>query len=59
MKKKVLIIVMVKPAGPYLDVISQVRSTTTLPVAAYQVSGEIPNGQSRLQKMAGWMKMPS
>lgn len=33
-------IIMVKPAGPYLDVISQVRSATTLPVAAYQVSGE-------------------
>ena len=33
-------IIMVKPAGPYLDVISEVRNTTTLPVAAYQVSGE-------------------
>lgn len=33
-------IVMVKPAGPYLDIISRVRETTTLPVAAYQVSGE-------------------
>lgn len=33
-------IVMVKPAGPYLDIISHVRDTTTLPVAAYQVSGE-------------------
>jgi porphobilinogen synthase len=33
-------IIMVKPAGPYLDVISQVRAATTLPVAAYQVSGE-------------------
>ena len=33
-------IIMVKPAGPYLDIISEVRSTTTLPVAAYQVSGE-------------------
>ena len=32
--------VMVKPAGPYLDIISHVRETTTLPVAAYQVSGE-------------------
>lgn len=32
--------VMVKPAGPYLDIISSIRSTTTLPVAAYQVSGE-------------------
>jgi porphobilinogen synthase len=31
---------MVKPAGPYLDVIARVRATTTLPVAAYQVSGE-------------------
>ncbi|MEM1084725.1 MAG: porphobilinogen synthase [Verrucomicrobiota bacterium] len=31
---------MVKPAGPYLDVISRVREATTLPVAAYQVSGE-------------------
>lgn len=32
--------VMVKPAGPYLDVITRVRDETTLPVAAYQVSGE-------------------
>jgi len=32
--------VMVKPAGPYLDVISLVREATALPVAAYQVSGE-------------------
>jgi porphobilinogen synthase len=31
---------MVKPAGPYLDIIARVRETTTLPVAAYQVSGE-------------------
>jgi porphobilinogen synthase len=31
---------MVKPAGCYLDVIARVRETTTLPVAAYQVSGE-------------------
>ena len=33
-------IVMVKPAGAYLDVISDVREHTTLPLAAYQVSGE-------------------
>jgi porphobilinogen synthase len=33
-------VVMVKPAGPYLDVIWRVRERTTLPVAAYQVSGE-------------------
>ena len=31
---------MVKPAGLYLDVIARVRESTTLPVAAYQVSGE-------------------
>jgi porphobilinogen synthase len=33
-------VVMVKPAGPYLDVIARLRDETTLPVAAYQVSGE-------------------
>ena len=33
-------IVMVKPAGPYLDIISELRDHTALPMAAYQVSGE-------------------
>jgi porphobilinogen synthase len=33
-------IVMVKPALPYLDIISQVAGAVPLPVAAYQVSGE-------------------
>jgi len=33
-------ILMVKPALPYLDILSAVRETTDLPVAAYQVSGE-------------------
>lgn len=33
-------IVMVKPAVHYLDVISDFKSNTTLPVAAYHVSGE-------------------
>lgn len=32
--------VMIKPAGPYLDVIARIRDETTLPIAAYQVSGE-------------------
>lgn len=32
--------VMVKPAGPYLDVIARVRSKVDVPVVAYQVSGE-------------------
>lgn len=33
-------IVMVKPAGPYLDVIRRVKDTFGVPTAAYQVSGE-------------------
>ncbi|RIK10501.1 MAG: porphobilinogen synthase [Acidobacteria bacterium] len=33
-------ILMVKPAGHYLDIISDIKAVTTLPVAAYQVSGE-------------------
>jgi porphobilinogen synthase len=33
-------IVMVKPALPYLDVLRRVKETTSLPVAAYNVSGE-------------------
>ena len=32
--------VMVKPAGPYLDVLAAVRRSTRVPVVAYQVSGE-------------------
>lgn len=32
--------VMVKPAGPYLDVIRRVREAVQVPVVAYQVSGE-------------------
>jgi porphobilinogen synthase len=32
--------VMVKPAGPYLDVVRRVKDATGYPVAAYQVSGE-------------------
>jgi porphobilinogen synthase len=31
---------MVKPAGPYLDVLQRIREQTLLPLAAYQVSGE-------------------
>ena len=32
--------VMVKPAGPYLDVVAAVRAKVDVPVVAYQVSGE-------------------
>lgn len=33
-------LVMVKPAGPYLDIIAAVRRKVHVPVVAYQVSGE-------------------
>jgi porphobilinogen synthase len=33
-------IVMVKPAGPYLDIIRRVKDKFGMPTAAYQVSGE-------------------
>ena len=45
--------VMVKPAGPYLDVIRAVRETTRLPLAAYQVSGEY--SQIHAAAKAGWL----
>ena len=45
--------VMVKPAGPYLDVISMLREATTLPIAAYQVSGEYLMLKSA--SAAGWL----
>jgi porphobilinogen synthase len=44
---------MVKPAGIYLDVIAKVRETTTLPVSAYQVSGEYLMIKSAAD--AGWL----
>ena len=46
-------IVMVKPAGPYLDVIRAVREITLLPVAAYQVSGEY--AQIHAAAKLGWL----
>jgi porphobilinogen synthase len=33
-------IIMVKPAMPYLDIVSDLRTSFDLPIAAYQVSGE-------------------
>lgn len=46
-------IVMVKPAGPYLDIIREVRDQTGLPVAAYQVSGEY--AQIHAASQMGWL----
>ncbi|MBA2487454.1 MAG: porphobilinogen synthase [Nitrospira sp.] len=46
-------IIMVKPAMPYLDVISAARERTLLPIAAYQVSGEYSMIKATAQ--AGWL----
>lgn len=46
--------VMVKPAGPYLDIIAKVRAATTLPVAAYQVSGEY--AMLKAASRNGWLE---
>ncbi|GMV44442.1 MAG: delta-aminolevulinic acid dehydratase [Myxococcales bacterium] len=45
--------VMVKPAGPYLDVIRELREATALPVAAYQVSGEYAMLKAAAER--GWL----
>ena len=33
-------LIIVKPAGPYLDILAKTREVCNLPIAAYQVSGE-------------------
>lgn len=45
--------VMVKPAGPYLDIIHRIRNMTNLPVAAYQVSGEYSQIHAAADR--GWL----
>jgi porphobilinogen synthase len=44
---------MVKPAGAYLDVIRDVREATSLPIAAYQVSGEYAMLKAASER--GWL----
>jgi porphobilinogen synthase len=46
-------IVMVKPAGPYLDVVRRVRDAVDCPVAAYHVSGEY--SMIKAAARAGWL----
>lgn len=46
-------IVMVKPAGAYLDVIRSVRQVADVPVAAYQVSGEYAMLKAAVER--GWL----
>ncbi len=46
-------IVMVKPAGAYLDIIREVKNAVHVPVAAYQVSGEYAMIKAASQR--GWL----
>ena len=48
-------IVMVKPAGMYLDIIRDVREATKKPVAAYQISGEYAQIQAAAR--LGWLDL--
>lgn len=45
--------VMVKPAGPYLDVLAKVAESVDVPVAAYQISGEYAMIEAAAEK--GWI----
>lgn len=47
-------IVMVKPAGPYLDVVRAVAEQVEVPVAAYQVSGEFAMIEAAAAR--GWLE---
>jgi porphobilinogen synthase len=46
-------IVMVKPAGPYLDVVRRVKDAFGMPTAAYQVSGEFSMIKAAAER--GWL----
>ncbi len=48
-------VLMVKPAGAYLDIIRELRDATDLPVAAYQVSGEY--SQIHAAARLGWLDL--
>ncbi len=46
-------LVMVKPAGPYLDVLAEVAASSPVPVWAYQVSGEYAMVEAAAER--GWI----
>ena len=48
-------VLMVKPAGPYLDIIRELRDSTPLPLAAYQVSGEYAQLHAAAER--GWLDL--
>ena len=45
--------IMVKPAGPYLDIVTRVKAETGYPLAAYQVSGEYAMIRAAAER--GWI----
>ncbi|MEU2575365.1 porphobilinogen synthase [Streptomyces anulatus] len=45
--------VMVKPAGPYLDILAKVAQSVDVPVAAYQISGEYAMIEAAAER--GWI----
>ena len=48
-------VLMVKPAGPYLDILAELRRRTLLPLAGYQVSGEF--AQIHAAARVGWLDL--
>ncbi len=47
--------VMVKPAGPFLDIVARVKTETSYPLAAYQVSGEFAMIHAAAER--GWIDL--
>ncbi|MFD5701404.1 porphobilinogen synthase [Streptomyces lasiicapitis] len=45
--------VMVKPAGPYLDILAKIAEVSDVPVAAYQISGEYAMIEAAAER--GWI----
>jgi porphobilinogen synthase len=48
-------LLMVKPAGPYLDILRELRDASSLPLAAYQVSGEYAQIHAAAER--GWLDL--
>lgn len=48
-------VLMVKPAGPYLDILQSARQQTNRPLAAYQVSGEYAQIVAAAER--GWLDL--
>ncbi|MEU6737439.1 porphobilinogen synthase [Streptomyces physcomitrii] len=47
-------LVMVKPAGPYLDIVAKVAAEVDVPLAAYQISGEYAMIEAAAER--GWIE---